>query len=108
MRKIICTAFAALILISVNLRASATDLVTVYQQALANDPTFQQAAANMWVKGKDFVPLARANLLPSLDAQGQFLRNYSRTSAVGTGPSDRNLFQQQNLLPHIKPTSVEL
>ncbi len=90
MKKIIWTIFAGLILVSVSTLTSATNLLTVYHQALANDPTFQQAAASMWLNGKDYVPLARANLLPSFDANGVLSRNHSKSSLPGTEGYDNS------------------
>ena len=44
----------------------AADLLTVYEQALANDPTFQVARAQ-WLADKQTIGIARGSLLPALD-----------------------------------------
>jgi outer membrane protein len=49
--------------------AAAEDLVQIYRDALANDPTLASARAT-WVATQENVPQARANLLPSVTLQG--------------------------------------
>jgi outer membrane protein len=49
--------------------AAAEDLLQVYRDALANDPTLASARAS-WEATKEVVPQARAGLLPSVTLQG--------------------------------------
>jgi outer membrane protein len=49
--------------------AAAEDLVQIYRDALANDPTLASARAT-WLVTQENVPQARANLLPSVTLQG--------------------------------------
>lgn len=49
--------------------AAAEDLVQIYREAVANDPTLASARAT-WVATQENVPQARANLLPSVTLQG--------------------------------------
>jgi outer membrane protein len=52
-----------------SLEAHATDLIQVYQQALANDATFASARASA-AAGRERVPQGRAGLLPVVSASG--------------------------------------
>ena len=45
--------------------AAAEDVLQIYREALANDPTLASARAN-WIATQEVVPQARANLLPSV------------------------------------------
>lgn len=49
--------------------AAAEDLVQIYREALARDPTLASARAT-WIATQENVPQARANLLPSVTLQG--------------------------------------
>src|SRR5271155_2437416 len=49
--------------------ASAEDLVQIYHEALANDPTLASARAT-WMATQENVPPARATLLPSVTLAG--------------------------------------
>ncbi|TMH60267.1 MAG: TolC family outer membrane protein [Betaproteobacteria bacterium] len=49
--------------------ASAEDLLQIYRDALANDPTLASARAN-WLATQEAVPQARAGLLPSVTLVG--------------------------------------
>ena len=51
--------------LSLSLCARADTLMQVYQQALANDPTFQQAEAD-WMSIKQNLPINRSYTLPTL------------------------------------------
>jgi len=58
------------------LSSYAEDLITIYYQALANDPTFKQAHAE-WLAEQELVPVAKAALLPTIDVTSQISRNYA-------------------------------
>src|SRR6185295_15315671 len=45
--------------------AAAEDLLQIYREAVANDPTLASARAT-WIATQEVVPQARANLLPSV------------------------------------------
>jgi len=49
--------------------AAAEDLLQIYREAVANDPTLASARAS-WEATKEVVPQARAGLLPSVTLQG--------------------------------------
>src|SRR5271167_2073188 len=49
--------------------AFAEDLVQIYHEAVANDPTLASARAT-WTATQENVPQARANLLPSVTLSG--------------------------------------
>jgi outer membrane protein len=49
--------------------AAAEDLVQIYREAIANDPTLASARAT-WLATQESVPQARANLLPSVTLAG--------------------------------------
>jgi outer membrane protein len=49
--------------------AAAEDLLQIYREAVANDPTLASARAN-WEATQEVVPQARAGLLPSVTLQG--------------------------------------
>jgi outer membrane protein len=55
--------------------ASAANLVQVYNQALKSDPTFKQAHAT-FLSTKENLPIAEANLFPTLDLTAGVNRNY--------------------------------
>jgi len=57
----------------------ATDLIDVYEQALANDPEFKSARSK-WLAEKENIAISRSALLPQLAANGSLTRNRS-TSA---------------------------
>ncbi len=52
----------------------ATNLLEVYEKALANDPTFKGARAT-WLADKESIGIARAELLPLLNAKGSIARS---------------------------------
>lgn len=70
----ILTIAASSICIGFSLNAQAESLLTVYQQAVANDAQFKQAQAD-WLSAQQDLPIARAALLPSLDAQAAYAVN---------------------------------
>ena len=60
-----------------NYASAATNLITVYQQALDGDPSYQTAHAT-WLAAKEAVPQSRANLLPTLSASASQSRERLR------------------------------
>src|SRR5690348_13804516 len=68
MRKLIKWSLVIIIVIGFN-QVYATDLVAVYQQAVVEDPTFQQALANEMIANEQ-EPQARALLLPQIQVIG--------------------------------------
>lgn len=81
MRKILLRGCFTLSLLSCCLGlSSASDLYTVYQDALVNDPTFQQAAATQRSIDEN-LPIAFSLLLPSVDLNGT--TGVSHTSSAG-------------------------
>ncbi len=63
--------FLALILSSASLTCSAQNLLQVYQDALANDQTYQQAIST-WQSAKQTLPIARSVYLPLIEAQYEY------------------------------------
>jgi outer membrane protein len=59
--------------------AGAADLIGVYQDALANDPTIRQADA-IRKATQEAKPQAWANLLPQISGQAQYQRGYTKNS----------------------------
>lgn len=51
----------------------AADLLTVYKQALMNDPTFQVASAQ-WLSDKENIAITRGALLPAFDVDASYGR----------------------------------
>ncbi len=68
--------------------ARAADLLTVYQQAVQNDPTFQGAldTRNATAEG---VPISRASLLPTLGATAQ--SNFTQTNSPSANSPFNNV-----------------
>jgi outer membrane protein len=66
----------------------ASDLLTVYKQALENDPTYQMARAQ-WLSDKENIAINRGTLLPQFDASA----NYGRYMDDLKG-NDRNYYSQ--------------
>jgi outer membrane protein len=65
--------------------AGTANLVTVYQQALTSDPTYQQAIAQQ-LSDKQNVPISLSQLLPNMNATvGPYL-----TRQVSSGPASLN------------------
>lgn len=69
------------------LNAQAIDLVQVYQEALANDPVYASARANLSA-GQEASVQGRANLLPLIGLSGSSLR----TSREGLSDSSSNSY----------------
>src|SRR5207253_9163646 len=69
--------------------AAAEDLLQIYRDALANDPTLASARAN-WLAIQEAVPQARAGLLPSVtlvanaNRQNFYEKLHSELSVSGT------------------------
>lgn len=64
--------------------ARATDLIQVYQQALANDATYASARAAL-AAGRERVTQGRAGLLPTVGATGSVVKNDSDISPWNEG-----------------------
>ncbi|MEO6080533.1 MAG: TolC family outer membrane protein [Steroidobacteraceae bacterium] len=71
--------FATLVVAS--LPASSADLLSVYDQALINDPQIREAQANRMV-GREARPAALASLLPQLSATAGRSRSWSNTNGT--------------------------
>ncbi len=76
--------FCSLITMGLSSFAYATDLMDVYQQALANDPIFKNAY-DTYMANAEAVPQARAALLPQLTLSGQTNRNYFEYNSPAFG-----------------------
>lgn len=74
---LLCAGFA----IGIPAAAGAADFAQVYQDALANDPTFQQAHAN-YMAAREAKPEAWAVLLPQIS--GSAGKSWTHTSGVNT------------------------
>jgi outer membrane protein len=111
-RRLIAVALAALAAGAVP--AAAEDLVQIYREAQASDPTLAGARAN-WVALQERVPQARSGLLPNVAASGSTNANYGRTSTHGDArfvssneygtagfviSASQPLYRQQNLLAY--------
>ncbi len=70
-----------LLLLTSPLSANAADLLEVYKQAQASDPTFQQAISQR-LSTKEGVPINLASLLPNLSAN--FYPTFQRQSVSGS------------------------
>lgn len=75
----------------------AIDLMDVYKQAFATDPTFKAARAQ-FLADKEGLPIARSALFPKLNATGNLTRQYTRNeSAVTTNSSGRTDYFDNNV-----------
>jgi len=86
MKKRIYVNLLTSLLLVLTLPARAVDLVTVYAQALCNDPTFKKAEAD-WESAKENLPLARAAYLTQIAIVGAVKRQYNRTNLLTSVPS---------------------
>jgi outer membrane protein len=68
----------------VSLNAQATDLIQVYQQALANDATFASARASL-AAGREKVIQGRSGLLPTVGVTGATTKNNSDFAPFNEG-----------------------
>jgi outer membrane protein len=77
--------------------ATAEDLLQIYREAVANDPTLASARAS-WEATQEALPQARAGLLPSVNLQGNANRQnfYERLHNVDPGFSFSTQFPQYN------------
>ena len=77
--------------------AAAEDLVQIYRDAVANDPTLASARAT-WEATQEVLPQARANLLPAVTLQGNANRQnfYERLHNTDPGFSFSTKFPQYN------------
>ena len=80
-----------------SLPAAGEDLIQIYRDALANDPTLASARAT-WEATQEAVPQARAGLLPAVTLQGNANRQnfYERLHNVDPGFSFSTQFPQYN------------
>jgi outer membrane protein len=67
-----------------SLEAHATDLIQVYQQAIANDATFASARASA-AAGRERTPQGRAGLLPTIVASGNTTKNDNNAAPWNVG-----------------------
>jgi outer membrane protein len=74
----------------------AADLLTVYQDALANDPTFQMYHYQ-WLSDKQYIWVTSSYLLPQVDLTGGISRNMQKTDGINltTGVANSNFFTNQ-------------
>jgi outer membrane protein len=77
--------------------AAAEDLIQIYRDAVANDPTLASARAT-WEATQEVLPQARANLLPAVTLQGNANRQnfYERLHNIDPGFSFSTKFPQYN------------
>jgi outer membrane protein len=77
--------------------AAAEDLIQIYRDAVANDPTLAAARAT-WEATQEVLPQARANLLPAVTLQGNANRQnfYERLHNVDPGFSFSTKFPEYN------------
>ena len=67
--------------------AGAADLISVYRDALANDPTIRQADA-LRKASQQVKPEAWASLLPQITGQGQYIRGTTESNSSTPTPTD--------------------
>ena len=65
--------FVTTLLCGIAFKASAADLMDVYQDALASDPAFK-AAKTEWLAAKEALAVSRSALLPQIIAEGSITR----------------------------------
>ncbi|OGT40567.1 MAG: hypothetical protein A3F12_07520 [Gammaproteobacteria bacterium RIFCSPHIGHO2_12_FULL_38_14] len=77
LKQLLCSASICSITLLISPCAPADDLLQVYHQALANDPTFAQAEST-WQSAKMNLPIAEAAYLPQLTTLANATRQYNR------------------------------
>jgi outer membrane protein len=82
MRNTVIAALLASAFLSAN--ACATDLLQIYQLALANDATYASARAQL-AAGQEAVVQGRATLLPAIGASGNYNRTDGNVVSAGIG-----------------------
>lgn len=65
--------------------APSENLMDVYQQALLNDPAFK-SANQQWLADRENIPIARANLLPSIGFRAEVARSYNESDFLTSVP----------------------
>jgi outer membrane protein len=70
----------------------AANLISVYNTALQNDPTFKNAEAT-WMSDSKALPIARAALLPSLNAAGSYGYSWTKAADFASGSAGLTLDQ---------------
>lgn len=99
MRKCIISLLCLISYFCCGLSYASTDLLTVYHDALANDPQFKEALAQRDIVSTN-IPLAWANLLPQLTAQGNLSKSRVDQSGLPRSTDRSSGFQltlQQNI-----------
>lgn len=71
-------------LVSASLPIFSATLAEVYNQALANDPTFKKAKAS-YLAAKEALPIAQSSLLPNISLSADINRNYARRYGPNNG-----------------------
>lgn len=85
MKKLLSTTIGAIILSFIYAKPLlASDLLTVYQDALSNDPTFQ-VSHYQWLADKEYIGVTRSYLLPQLDLTGSLYRGWDKVDGVTPG-----------------------
>lgn len=92
MKKSVFVLLSACVVGSFINNAFAIDLVDVYQQALASDPTFKAANAQ-FLATRENLPIARAALLPQLNIQNAGVsRNFNDLTGNNPNPAVQSQF----------------
>src|SRR4051794_20273913 len=93
----------ALFFLSLGTTASAADLLSVYQDALASDPAIREADATRKAS-REVRPQAWSALLPQINGQGSWTRGTQ--DSTQTVPQNVNVFGQVVVITrvsHIEP-----
>ena len=73
--------------------AKADDLIDIYKQALANDPTFKAEESNLMAV-RENLPIKRSYLLPNISAIGSVNRTYNVNDSSITDPTTNRFYDQ--------------
>lgn len=96
MKRLMITGFGLLSAFVVG-TASADDLLTVYQQALKNDPTFAQAESTWW-SAKQALPISVAAYLPQISVADTGQEIFAQNDGSNGGPGTNLYHYTQNSL----------